>query len=145
MKRWITLIIPFLFVLQVQARQTASHAIRIVILQPNQFEVSPRGAVNESNSMGVNKTDPSRLTLNWRTSSKDKRITVAALGKGGSGSLKMKLNKNDTNTLTVDESHKELTDHLTDRQGKLQLQWIADGSDKSVNPSGIVYTLTDSL
>ena len=145
MKRWISFIIILLCTIQVQARQSARHAVRIIILQPNHFEISRQVPETPANHVDVQKNNQTNLTLDWRTSSTNKRITVASLDNDMNGSLRLKCDKEDLSSVRVDESHKELTDYLTDRKGKLQLQWIADAGNHSVQQSGIVYTLTDSL
>jgi hypothetical protein len=144
MKRWIIFTI-ILFAINAYSRQTASHAVRIVILQPNQFEISQALPEPGTNIADVKVKNNSDFTLNWRTSSTNKRITVASLDNTAHGSLKMKQNKEEIGTLRLDDSHREITDHLADNQGKVQLQWIADAGGRSAHPSGIVYTLTDSL
>lgn len=145
MKRWISLIIIVLFAINLHGRQTASHAIRIVILQPNHFEINQNMTEPYTNQIEMEKNNNADFTLDWQTSSENKRITVALINNEMNGLLKMTQSKNDFDTIQLDNSHRELTDHLTDRQGKLQLQWIANANSLSKKPSGIVYTLSDSL
>lgn len=127
------------------AGSSASHAVRIVILQPNQFEVSLSENNLRASGVDVQRKSRSDFTLNWRTSSPDKRITVAALSGGTEGILKVKHDRTNTERMRLDDSHRELTDHLTDRQGRVNLQWLTQYASHSDRPAGIVYTLTDSL
>ncbi|NQT24478.1 hypothetical protein HQ585_03915 [candidate division KSB1 bacterium] len=145
MKRWISFTIIFFIAVNTYSRQTASHTVRIVILQPNQFEISQNTPEPNTNGVDLKEINNTDFTLDWRTSSANKRITVASMDDRMNGSLRMKQSNKDIGNLRLDDSHRELTDHLTDSQGKVQLQWIADASNRSSQPSGIVYTLTDSL